>query len=715
LSEFWKLTRIPFPVAFRKVLARIFKKSNINKAKKNLLEIISQEVPDWFSDLETGYFTVPDKVVLEHHSEKLKQVGEHILNHRFNLLGTGWISRNTKLSLNEILDKLPDFWKAKARFLLTYLNEKNYNLIDFWSNPVNNFVWEPTFHKEIKIELGNDIKHPWELGRMQHLPVLAYNYKLFHDSNPEFARLCIEEFQNQILNFIAVNPVGYTVQWRSPMDVGIRMVNWLVSFDMFKSCGCLFDELFLKEFLESVYKHLLFILQNLEWSDGLRGNHYFANIVSLIFAGAYLPNCNFTSQILAFGLQELLNETEYQFFSDGGNFESSTYYHIQTAEMLLFALYILNSLTKEKVFSLSQYTFYDWKCCKRLKKYSKQKFSVGLDMKIDLAEDFKRKICKIVEFAFAIRKPNGEIEQIGDTDSGYFIRLNYFFNDFLVFEENYENVLNRDILDKLVECLSGDVKNAKARKTFFSKSVSANLALPKPKIVVLPTLFAFPNFGIYIVKSVYYYLTFRCGDIGQNGKGGHSHNDQLSITLFAFGKDFIVDPGTYCYTCSAEERNLFRSTKMHNTIVWQGKEQNLLRAQNPDDLFWIYKHRTRSRLIYTGQNKIVGEHYAYPRACRREVGFELNRIEILDTLNLKGEKLIFLHLHPNVEVSINGNIVYFKNGNVEIVASFPDTSIEIEDCFYSPQYGLKIPSKKLVYRTMAKEIKWTISLEPANV
>jgi hypothetical protein len=120
-------------------------------------------------------------------------------------------------------------------------------------------------------------------------------------------------------------------------------------------------------------------------------------------------------------------------------------------------------------------------------------------------------------------------------------------------------------------------------------------------------------------------------------------------------------------------------------------------------------------LIYTSQNKIVGEHYAYPRACRREVGFELNRIEILDTLNLKGEKLIFLHLHPNVEVSINGNIVYLKNGNVEIVVSFPDTSIEIEDCFYSPQYGLKIPSKKLVYRTMAKEIKWTISLEPANV
>jgi uncharacterized heparinase superfamily protein len=77
---------------------------------------------------------------------------------------------------------------------------------------------------------------------------------------------------------------------------------------------------------------------------------------------------------------------------------------------------------------------------------------------------------------------------------------------------------------------------------------------------------AFPQGGFYIMRH---------GD-------GHKHNSRLSFELFAGDKSFIIDPGSYIYTADREMRNLFRSTRYHNTVVVDGKEQNRF---NEDELF----------------------------------------------------------------------------------------------------------------------------------
>ena len=41
--------------------------------------------------------------------------------------------------------------------------------------------------------------------------------------------------------------------------------------------------------------------------------------------------------------------------------------------------------------------------------------------------------------------------------------------------------------------------------------------------------YAYPEFGIFIWRNESEYLSIRCGPVGQNGVGGHSHYDQLSI------------------------------------------------------------------------------------------------------------------------------------------------------------------------------------------
>jgi uncharacterized heparinase superfamily protein len=62
------------------------------------------------------------------------------------------------------------------------------------------------------------------------------------------------------------------------------------------------------------------------------------------------------------------------------------------------------------------------------------------------------------------------------------------------------------------------------------------------------------------------------GEVGQNGLGGHGHNDLLSFELSLDGKGIIVDPGTYLYTGDLAARSWFRGTAAHNTVMVDGEE-----------------------------------------------------------------------------------------------------------------------------------------------
>ena len=78
------------------------------------------------------------------------------------------------------------------------------------------------------------------------------------------------------------------------------------------------------------------------------------------------------------------------------------------------------------------------------------------------------------------------------------------------------------------------------------------------------------------------YMIIDCVPADPKSPSGHKHNSRLSFELFAGDKSFIIDPDTYVYTADKEMRNLFRSTKYHNTVVVDGEEQNRF---DEDELF----------------------------------------------------------------------------------------------------------------------------------
>jgi hypothetical protein len=89
-------------------------------------------------------------------------------------------------------------------------------------------------------------------------------------------------------------------------------------------------------------------------------------------------------------------------------------------------------------------------------------------------------------------------------------------------------------------------------------------------------LYAYPNFGSYIFHSPRLFLSVRCGSIGQQGLGGHAHNDQLSMELAIDGEDWIADPGSYLYTALPARRNQYRSMLAHWGPRFHGGEPGRL-------------------------------------------------------------------------------------------------------------------------------------------
>lgn len=77
------------------------------------------------------------------------------------------------------------------------------------------------------------------------------------------------------------------------------------------------------------------------------------------------------------------------------------------------------------------------------------------------------------------------------------------------------------------------------------------------------TLHAYPAFGVYVMRNERTHLAIRCGPRGQLGKGGHDHDDQLSITLSVDGRDIVRDPGTFAYTGDPDARNRYRCARVH--------------------------------------------------------------------------------------------------------------------------------------------------------
>jgi len=546
-----------------------------------------------------------------------KYLSKMYIDHRFDLLGSGWV----KNSYDSVALGVEGY-KYDMNISAPKSVASDYELIDWQKDYKSGYRWsEKTWYKDIKYgdKLGVDIKVPWELARFQHLSQLA----IFALVDGNLKEQNIKEFKHQVLDFIVNNPPRMGVNWVCTMDVGIRAANMLVAYDMFAQLdrfGILDDE-FKQLFANSIYEHGIHIVNNLEYSEVIRNNHYLSNILGLLYVSAYLENSKEINQWLSFSIQEVINEMDYEFYEDGGNFESSTNYHRLSGELMVYITALILGLKENKVNALGDYSLKGWKVKPKLELLQNQQFNINNStLIIELPQWYIDKLYKIGRFTVDITKPNGEIPQFGDNDSGRFFRFTpvgkfltnkkavgkylnlkgYSEDDELFWDENilnhstfvscfgglYEDEIFENSMNFEKSFINSMAKNTLQTKDKSYKNIKKNtyrleeLNYKKSTIYHLKSniqglkFITYPDSGIYVFKSATFHLSICATPLGQKDSGGHTHNDKLNYELWLDGKDIIRDPGTYLYTSLPHRRNDFRSIKAHNVPIVADIEQN---------------------------------------------------------------------------------------------------------------------------------------------
>jgi len=519
------------------------------------------------------------------------------------------------------------------------------------------FKWDNKFYKSIKtVNLYNnaDVKVPWELSRFQHLFTIGKAYWI--TNNEKYA----VEFKEEVEDWSEKNPIEMSVNWTCTMDVAIRAINLICSYFFFVKSKNICYEFWIK-FNKLLYLHGRFIYKNLENEAKYNGNHYLSDLAGLIWLGIYFGDFsvqdnekrNNSKDWLKFGLVEFEKEMKNEINEDGTDYEASTAYHRLVAEIFLITTKLCNIND------------------------------------INFSKDYMRKLEKMCEFIADVTKPNGLSPIIGDGDDGRLLMLSYYsswnkmdFRHILAIAGEY---FNRDDFRFLGKTYKEDALWMIGSYKCINKETQQ-----KSK--------AYSDGGYYILRSNRIYCIIRCGELSCRGEGGHSHNDQLSVEINIDGEDFIVDPGTYVYTSDYKRRNLFRSTKMHNTLCIDKLEQNYF---NDYDLFYM-REQSFGKCKFFNCTTFLGEHYGYKEKCgvihERKIDLETTGFNIRDKLIgnvINYKSYINFILDHGVEVKEKDNGIELIKNSIRVFVKF-DNPYLIEEAYFSQAYGKMIRTKRVL-------------------
>ena len=506
-----------------------------------------------------------------------------------------------------------------------------------------------------------DAKVTWELNRHQHLVTLAKAYRLTNDHR--FADEALAQWhhwQNE-------NPYPLGVNWTSSLEVAFRCLAWLWMYFLIEDALTLPMKFKLK-YLRSIALAARHIERYLSTYFS-PNTHVLGEAAALFFIGTLCPELRSARRWQRQGWEILLRESERQIRADGFYFEQSTYYHVYALDFFLHA--------------------------RVLAKLNGMPFPAEYDQRLE----------KMLT-ALAILCRAGSPSKWGDDDGGR------------VFDPARNRAEN--LMDPLATGAilfgRGDFKFLVPEPPEETLWLLGEEGIAKFDRIESeqPTMssFAFRQTGLYVMSSREKKLqaTLDAGPQGSLG-AGHGHADALSLTVHAWDRELLGDPGTYVYVSEGNERNQFRGTAAHNTLQLDGRDQS-----DPGGPFaWQRLTRTEAETWISGRtfDLFTGSHDGYsqlenPAIHRRCVFFRKPQFWLVRDLVLgTGKHQIDLHWHLTPGLSpinpADGQLfVSCKKEGIALVApEGHNWTQSLQQGMWSAAYGRIEPATEIRFTTVA--------------
>jgi len=503
-------------------------------------------------------------------------------------------------------------------------------------------------------EVG-DCKVTWELNRHQHLVTLAKAYRLTED------RRYADEMFQQWRNWHAENPYPFGINWVSSLEVAFRSLSWIWMYQLLEGTPVMPRE-FRKEWLRAQAVNGRHIERYLS-THFSPNTHLVGEAVALLFLGIMCPEISRAEHWKSLGWEIILREARHQVQADGFHFEQSTYYHVYAIDFFLHAV-VLASLND-----------------------------------LAIPAEFEKTIEKMMDALLLLGRA-GAPPLLGDDDGG---RL-------------FDSRRNRSqhLLDPLatgaVLFHRGDFKAAAGElreETIWllgEQGVAEWDLLQAQQPGKSSASLQSAGLHLLVTSNPTSQLLVDGGPQGAQS-GSHGHADALSVCLHSQGYALLIDPGTFDYVGDGKERDLFRSTAMHNTLRVDGESQ----SEPAGPFAWKQFTRAKAEQWINGESfdLFVGSHHGYGRLPSPVVhqrwvfslksGFFLVR----DLAQGSGKHRLDIDWHLGPEMRMLAEHLFgVKNtssGFAILCAEKHGWSEEVRKDVWSPVYGRKEPITVLTF------------------
>ncbi len=494
-------------------------------------------------------------------------------------------------------------------------------------------------------EVG-DSKVTWELSRHQHLVTLAKAYRLSGDD-----RFATELFR-QWHHWHGENPHPVGINWASSLEVSFRSLSWLWMYFLLAESPAMppgFRNAWLRAL--AVSGHHIDCHLSTYFSPN---THLLGEAVALFFIGTLCPEIPASQTWQQRGWKIVQQEAVRQVRSDGLHFEQSTYYHVYALDFFLHSA-VLASVNR-----------------------------------LEVPKEFDRTVERMIE-ALAVLGRSGCVPRLGDDDGG---RL-------------FDAARNRasDLLDPLAAGAvlfgRGDFKALAGGHREEMLWLLGEAGLEEFNRIpdkVSDSSTAFQDSGLFVMtgSNHEWQIVVDAGPLGADS-AGHGHADALSITASASDGNLLIDSGTFQYVGSGSERDSFRGTRAHNTLMVGREDQ----AEPAGPFAWERLPNVEAEGWIAGKtfDLFVGSHDGYSRlpnpVVHRRFVFALKPglCLVRDLAIGFGEYPLDIYWHLDPELRQSGTeadcFVAGKRGLRFLTVKEDGWSQTVEEHAHSPVYGKK--------------------------